>query len=268
MKEIDYFTPEPIVLAHRGDSAHFPENTMPAFLSAVEMKVDVIETDVHLTTDNQVVIWHDETLERMSGDPRHISTMTWKEISNVDAGSLFTDNEGKSFPFKGKNIKPVLLKDVLSSFPQMKFNVDLKDDNLRLAEEYSRILLNLNCTKRVVTASFHRKILKHFRKLVPQSITSCTSLEVMRLIILYRSGILTIPFPYKKKILQVPEFSGRQRVLSKGFINYLHKRGFKIQVWTVNDYSEMTRFLDMGVDGIFTDKPALLMKCLEKRKIP
>jgi glycerophosphoryl diester phosphodiesterase len=262
----DYLYPEPVVLAHRGDSARFPENTMPAFRSAVEMKVDLIETDVHLSSDGEVIIWHDDTLERMSGDPREISQMTWEEIQQVNAGSLFTADNGKTYPFKDKNITPVLLKDILKEFPLMRFNVDLKDDNLKLAEKHSEILKNLNCTERVVTASFHKKVLHHFRRLHPAAITSCTSMEVFRLILLHRSGVLTIPFPYKKKILQVPEYSGKLKVLSPGFIKYLHKRGFKVQVWTINESSEMIRFLEMGVDGIFTDKPALLMEVLKKRQ--
>ena len=263
---IDYFNPEPVVLAHRGDSARFPENTMPAFSSAVEMKVDVIETDVHLTADGQVVIWHDDTLKRMSGDSREISLLNWEDIKKINAGSLFTTDKGNTYPFKDKNIRPVLLKELLVHFPNMRFNVDLKDNTLLLVEEYSKILKELNCINRVVTASFHKNALLHFRKLLPGAITSCTSLEVIKLLLLYRSGILTIPFPYKKKILQVPEYRGKIKILSARFIDYLHKRGFKVQVWTVNSSSEMERFLDMGVDGIFTDKPALLIEIMEERR--
>lgn len=263
----DYFTPEPVVLAHRGDSARFPENTLPAFESAVKMKVDVIETDVHLSADGEVVIWHDDTLERMSGDPREISQMTWEEIRQVNAGFQFTADEGKSFPYRDQKIPPVLLKELISRFPEMKFNVDLKDNSRLLAEKYAEILTDLECTDRIVTASFHKSTLTYFRKILPQAISSCTSSEVLRLILLYRSGILTIPFPYKKKILQVPEYSGKTKVLSSGFIKYLHKRGFKVQVWTVNEATEMNRFLDMGVDGIFTDRPDMLKTVLKKRGI-
>ncbi|MBI9098807.1 MAG: glycerophosphodiester phosphodiesterase [Spirochaetaceae bacterium] len=261
-----YITHKPVVLAHRGDSARYPENTMPAFESAVKMKVDVIETDVHLTADEQVIIWHDETLERMSGDPRCISQLTWSEIQKVNAGSFFSTDGGKTFPFKDKNITPVLLEELIQKFPRMRFNVDLKDNNLLLTEKYAEILEKNNCQSRVVTASFHKKVLHYFRKLLPEAMTSCTSFEVMRLILLFRSGLLALPFPYKKRILQVPEYSGKIKVLSHGFIKYLHKRGLKVQVWTVNDYDEMNRFLDMGVDGIFTDRPALLQDVLQKRE--
>lgn len=262
----DFFTPEPVVLAHRGDSASFPENTMPAFESAVSMGVDVIETDVHLTADGKIVIWHDETLERMSGDPRTIPSLCWEEIKRINAGYQFSPDGGKSYPYRSESVSPVLLRDLLTRFPEMRFNVDLKDNNPHLAEAHASLLKELDCENRVITASFHGGLLKLFRKLSPDSITSCTAGEVIRLILLYRTGLLALPFPYRTAVLQVPEFSGNIRVLSKGFISFLHRRGFKVQIWTVNEESEMHRFLDMGVDGIFTDKPDILQICLEKRK--
>lgn len=263
---IDYFTPESVVFAHRGDNACFPENTMPAFKSAVDMRVHVIETDVHLTSDGEVLIWHDDTLLRLSGDPRKISQLSWEEIQKIDAGYEFSLDGGKSFPFRGKNISPVLIRDILSEYPLAKFNIDLKDNKLELAEKFAQILIELKCWDRVVTASFHKNVLYHFRKILPEALTACSSIEIFRLLILYRSGILNIPFPYKNKILQVPEYRGKLKVINAGFVKYLHKRGFKIQVWTVNEVSEMNRFLDMGIDGIFTDKPAVLINLLKKRE--
>lgn len=261
----DYFTPETIVLAHRGDSARFPENTMPAFRSAVNMQVHLIETDVHLTADGQVVIWHDDTLERMSGDPRRLTQLTWKEIRKVDAGALFTDDGGRTYPFKGQKISPMLLKELLTEFPHMRFNIDLKDKTLKLAEAYSLILKNLNCIDRVVTASFHNSVLQHFRNIIPEALTSATSYEVLKLLLFYRSGLSAHPLSHTKRILQVPEYSGIIKIVTPGFVKYLHKRGYKIQVWTVNETDDMNRLLNMGVDGLFTDTPALLLELLQKR---
>ncbi|MCP4178868.1 MAG: hypothetical protein GY756_13985, partial [bacterium] len=106
---------------------------------------------------------------------------------------------------------------------------------------------------------------KHFRKLLPEAITSCTSAEVIKLLFLYKIGLLCLPFTYKKRILQIPEYNGSFKVITRGFIKCLHKRGFRIQVWTVNKLPDMERFLDMGIDGIFTDKPALLIECIKNR---
>jgi len=256
----------PVVLAHRGDSSCFPENTMPAFESAAAMDVDVIETDVHLTTDGEVVIWHDDSLERMTGDSRKICEMEWSEIKVVNAASGFTLDGGKTYPYQDTPLSPVRLKDVLRRFPHVKFNVDLKDKNKKLAERYGEVLAATDGFSRVVTASFHSSVLKHFRKLYPQALTSCTPDEVLKLLVMYHTGLLKLPFRHKMKVLQVPEFSGSIKVLSPGFIKQLHNKGLQVQVWTVNSKEEMKRFIEMGVDGIFTDRPELLMKTLKKGK--
>jgi len=257
---------ETVVLAHRGDSSRYPENTMPAFESAAAMAVDVIETDVHLTTDGEVVIWHDNTFERMSGDSRNICDMEWDEIKRVNAASEFTLDDGKTYPYRKNPLSPVLLKDVLLRFPQARFNVDLKDKSKLLAEKHGEVLAATNGFSRVVTASFHTTVLRHFRKNYPQALTSCTSDEVLKLLVLYHTGLLKLPFRYKMKVLQVPEYSGFIKVLSPGFIAQLHQKGLQVQVWTVNSEEEMKRFIQMGVDGIFTDQPELLMKTLKKGK--
>nr|WP_281389028.1 glycerophosphodiester phosphodiesterase [Spirochaeta isovalerica] len=251
-------------MAHRGDSVRYPENTMPAFESAVAMGVDVIETDVHLTKDGEVVIWHDDSLERMSGDPRKITDMNWNEVQEINAAYQFTPDKGKTFPYRESPIPPVLLKDLLSRFPEMRFNVDLKDKKKELAEQHGKILVETEALSRVVTASFHGNVLAHFRKRFPRALTSCTSLEVIKFLVLYHTRLLYFPLPCKMKVLQVPEISGKITVLTHGFISALHKRGLKVQVWTVNEQDEMRRFLKMGVDGIFTDRPALLLETLKK----
>lgn len=261
-----FFDPEPIVLAHRGDSAGYPENTMPAFDSAVSMGVDVIETDVHLTVDGEIVIWHDDTMEIMSGDKRKLTEMNWNEIKGINTAAQFTADGGKTYPYRNNPVFPVRLKDVLLRFKKMRFNVDLKDKSLELAKKYGKILDDLNAFNRVVTASFHNTTLNHFRKLYPQAITSCTSKEVLKLILLYRTGLLKLPLPLTPGVIQVPEYSGSIRVLSEKFISQLHQKGFKVQIWTVNEKQEMLRFLHMGVDGIFTDNPFLLLKILKKRQ--
>lgn len=260
----DFFNPEPVVLAHRGDSGSFPENTMPAFESAERMGVHVIETDVHLSSDGEVVIWHDESLERISGDKRLISEMSWDEISRVNAGYHFTIDQGRTYPYRDHPVRPVLLKELLDRFPHMRFNVDLKDRQYLLVEAYAKILKDLNSVNRVITASFHRSVLEHYRKLVPSGHTSCTTREVLKLLLLFRTGIQLPSSRKGSTIAQVPEYIGKIKILTPRFVRFLHRNGFKVQVWTVNDEKDMCRFLRMGVDGIFTDNPALLMTCVKK----
>ena len=118
---MSFFDPMPRSLAHRGDSRNYPENTEPAFLAAVELGVDVVETDVHLTADGKIIIWHDDSLERVSGDPRKIRDLTTEELMAIDAGARFTRDNGKTFPYRGKGIHPFLFQDALRKIPRNTF---------------------------------------------------------------------------------------------------------------------------------------------------
>ena len=97
-----FLSPMPRIVAHRGDSANYPENTLPAFLSGVRMGIDVIETDVHITRDGEIVIWHDPTLERNTDGEGALEIHTLKELKKLDAGYTFTKDGGKTYPFRGK----------------------------------------------------------------------------------------------------------------------------------------------------------------------
>ena len=105
-----FFDPMPKVVAHRGDSAHFPENTLHAFESAYAMGVDVIETDVHLSKDGEVVIWHDPTLDRNTNGSGMIEEHTLAELKKLDAGYTFTKDGGKTFPFRAQGVQLCTLR--------------------------------------------------------------------------------------------------------------------------------------------------------------
>ncbi|MDY7028994.1 MAG: glycerophosphodiester phosphodiesterase family protein, partial [Spirochaetota bacterium] len=94
-----FLSPFPVVCAHRGDSAHFPENTLPAFLSAADLQVDCIESDVHLTSDGECVLWHDETVDRMTDGTGLISSYSVSQLKKLDAGYGYRDKNG-SYPFR------------------------------------------------------------------------------------------------------------------------------------------------------------------------
>ena len=109
-----FLEPLPRIVAHRGDSAFFPENTIPAFQSAAELGVDVIETDVHLTKDGKIVIWHDPTLERNTDGKGRIEDHTYSELLEYDAGYNFT-TDGETYPFRGKGVHLALLDEALKA---------------------------------------------------------------------------------------------------------------------------------------------------------
>lgn len=261
-----FFTPMPRILAHRGDSARFPENTLPAFLSAAELGVDVIETDVHLTSDGQIIIWHDDTLDRETDGSGPVEDHTLKELLTLDAGYHFSTDGGQTFPFRGTGIHMLTFEDALQALPHMRFNVDLKTDHTDIAQAFGELVERHQAQDRILCASFHADNLIHVRRKFPDLATSMSRKEVRTLVFmqklhlpLWRSAVPGIAF-------QVPEREGRITVITPGFIRRFHRMGIHIQVWTINDAAAMHRLLDMGVDGIFTDDPRVLIAVLKERE--
>lgn len=253
-----FLSPFPVVCAHRGDSAYFPENTLPAFLSAADLQVDCIESDVHLTSDGECVLWHDETVDRMTDGTGPISSYSVSQLKKLDAGYGYQDGNG-SFSFRGKGIDIPTLAEVLEALPQMRFNLDLKGSSFRLAERFVDTVYAYGAQNRVLGASFHHRQIKRLRHLAPDLITGFSETEVRLLMYWRYSGLITFSFPFSGRILQVPEVSGSTRIVIPGLIRHLHSHGVAVQVWTVNDETDMRRLLDMGVDGIMTDDPRLLL---------
>lgn len=265
IKSHPFLNPFPVVCAHRGDSAYHPENTLPAFMSAAELGVDCIESDVHLTADDQCVLWHDSTVDRMTSGTGSISDYTLAELKQLDAAYSFTRPGQAGYPFRGQGITIPSLAETLAALPDMRFNLDLKGTSLRLAEKFVEVVEQFQAHNRILGASFHYRQLHRLRRLAPTLVTSFSSPEVRALIGLWKIGLLRHIFPFKGLTLQVPEIHGTVRIVTSDLIELLHGKGISVQVWTINDAPDMHRLLDMGVDGIVTDDPRLLQQVLRER---
>lgn len=262
-----FFTPPPRILAHRGDSANHPENTLPAFLSAAELGVDVIETDMHLTADGRLVIWHDDTLDRGTNGTGPVEHFTLDALRTLDAGYAFSPDGGRTFPFRGQGIRIMLLEEALEALPHMRFNIDMKTDDSRIATAFAQVIRETGAHDRVLGASFHLGNLKVLRQELPELPTSFAPPEVIRLLLLQRLGLLPrrIRAAEPQRALQVPEVQGRIKVVTRGSVKAFQAMGIAVHVWTVNEPLDMHRLLDMGVDGIFTDDPRTLLAVLRDR---
>lgn len=253
-----FFDPMPRIVAHRGDSARFPENTLEAFFSAYEMGVDVIETDVHLSKDGVLVIWHDATLDRNTDGTGRIEDHTLEELKQFDAGYTFSPDKGQTYPFRGKGIRLCTLEEALKACPAQRFNIDLKTKGEAIVDVFIKVIRDNHATKRVIGASFHLSNLKSLRKKAPEILTSITTEEVRVFLLLQKIGLLPA-FPFKKRLIifQVPVGQGFIKVITPRFVKTMHKRGAIIQVWTINEEKEMRWLFELGVDAVMTDKPAL-----------
>lgn len=266
MSHHSFLEPMPRVIAHRGDSRNYPENTLPAFESAVRMGIDVVETDIHLTKDGVLVIWHDPTLERNTDGSGRIEDHTLEELRRFDAGYTFTKDGGRTFPFRGKGVRICTLAEALEHCHDQRFNIDLKTKCPEIVDEFIKVIREHDAVDRVVGASFHLSNLKRLRRLAPDFLTSVTTAEVVPL--LFRQKTHTLPKAFKRKIIfQIPMAAGPVKVVTPAFVKAMHQRGAVVMVWTINDEETMRKLFEMGVDSVMTDDPALVIKVADEMNI-
>ena len=246
---IPYLSHEhPIRFAHRGSRVLWPENTMVAFQGAVDLGYIYIETDVHVTRDGRVVVFHDDTLERLTDGTGRFADHDWDDLRRLDAAHRFAPDDG--FPLRGQGIGMPLLEEAVTTFPDRMFNIDLKQPGIAgaVAAEVERLGLE----DRVMIGSFHDRRIRTFRRAAPGVATSAGPAEVARALARRpRPGIGADAY-------QVPERGAGMRLVTERFVQRAHDAGKHVHVWTVDDADDMRRLLDLGVDGLVTDRPDVL----------
>lgn len=265
-KKLDFGIGRPLIMAHRGDSHNTPENTMLALEAAASIGVDVLESDVHLTKDDEVVLFHDEDLQRTTGKAGTIRSFTLDELRDIDFGYTFTPDGGTTFPFRGKGHSIVTLQEAFERFPDSIFNLDIKDTFPSAPMELARLISQTGRSESVIISSFHNMQIERFRELMPKVPTSAHPGEVTKFVFNTKLGIPRIrsgDIHYKS--FAVPMKSGPLKVVTKKFVRKAHELNIAVHVWTINDQPTMDFLLDLSVDGIFTDNPRLLKQVLDNR---
>jgi glycerophosphoryl diester phosphodiesterase len=256
----------PLVFAHRGGGGLFPENTLGAFEYSAKMPVDVLELDVHATSDGALVVMHDATVERTTDGRGRISEMTLGELKKLDAGYNFSTDGGQSFPFRGKSITVPTLEEVFSAFPEMTFNVEPKQETPSIIKPLCALIRERKMSDKTIVGSFKQSVIDEFRQECPEVATSASPTEASEFLVLAKTG-LTESYSPPMQALQIPERIGGLQVVTKEFVEAAHRQNLKVHVWTINQTEDMRRLLDAGVDGIMTDYPDRLLDLLSKTDI-
>jgi glycerophosphoryl diester phosphodiesterase len=262
--ETDFFaTPRPRVMAHRGASAEFPENTMPAFLAAAKGGADFIELDVHLTRDGEVVVFHDDRLSRIASDNRLISEMMMAEFEVVDAAFNFSP-DGDARPFRGRGIRVPKLEEVFSSWPALRFVVEFKPHGPSIADATLEVVRRTGMERRVLFASEHLPPIARIRAIAPQMPTNLPAAEIVSFVQALPSG--SAPYVASGDALQIPPEHHGIRLATPEIVSAAHRNGLEVHVWTINEQADMEEMLSLGVDGIITDHPGRLLALLRSRQ--
>ena len=235
----------PIAFAHRGGASDAPENTMPAFQRAVDLGYIYMETDVHVTRDGKLLAFHDDDLSRTCGIQGLISEIDFAEVSQARV------NGTEPIP---------LLEDLIATWPNVHLNIDCKSD--QALQPLEARLAKGDLFDRVCIGSFSDKRLNHLRDMFGEKL--CTSMgprDVTKLRL--GSWVRTTGKFRNIHAAQVPVSQGPLTIVDKTFVEAAHRAELQVHVWTIDDPIEMKRLLDLGVDGIMTDRPEILKKVMQ-----
>jgi glycerophosphoryl diester phosphodiesterase len=253
-----FASPGLLVFAHRGGSALAPENTMAAFANGLALGADGLELDVHLSRDGVVVVHHDRTLDRTTTLRGDVVARTADELRRAGVPTL---------------------NEVLRAHRDVRIIIELKVNSHEMAAAVVELLRRADATDRACVGAFGTRVLRAVRTLEPSLATSASREEVRWA--LYRSwmpgwakwaGVGRVGSNRSNAGraayagFQVPEFAGSTRVVSREFIDAAHDRGLGVQVWTVDTADDARRLIEMGIDGLITDRPDIIVPMIREQR--
>lgn len=250
----------PALYAHRGASAELPENTIPAFLRALEVGATAIETDVHRTRDGHVVISHDPTGEGAARVPRSIRTATLAEVKGWDVGCGPRVRRGRAAPH-ARFTMPTL-EEALEALPGVPFNVDIKQHDEDTAAAVVAAVRRASAEARVLLTSFDARTVQRVRRLGYRGPTGLGQAEVLRLLALPVAVLRAAPLA--GRAAQIPVRAGPIRLDRAALVAKAHRLGIEVHYWTINDPAEAERLLALGADAVMTDDPAAVAPVLAR----
>ena len=241
--------PRPIVLAHRGDLAHAPENTLPSFQQAIQKGADGVELDAKLTVDGHVIVIHDPTLERTTNGKGRVASFTLEDVRKLDAGSWFSEK------FHGTKVP--LLEEVFETVGKEKLiNIELTNYSTPrdgLVDKVCELIKRHNNQSQIIFSSSFPSNLKRGAQLLPEVPRGLLAMPGI-------AGVWTRSFGFMFGEYQAlhPHISS----VSREQVQRVHRLNRRVHVWTANTPMEALKLRDYGVDGLFTDDPQTVLQAL------
>ncbi len=270
-------------IAHRGGAIEFPENTLYAYQEALFAGSHMLEMDIYQTADGELVVIHDDTVDRTTNGTGSVSDFTLAELQQLDAAYCYVPGKGTDcsdaagiFPLRGiatgerapppgyraQDFRIPTLREILQTFPRTLINIELKPDPRATGRYEAALAALLNEYARgndVIVASFQDWNSALFKLAAP---TIATSVPTAQVALSLASGLGPLPgLTVGHAAFQVPPAMGLP-IVTQDFVDDAHARGLAVQVWTINDCAQMLDLLALGVDGIMTDAPSVLARLL------
>lgn len=247
-----------IVIAHRGDSAHAPENTLESFARAVALGVHALEFDCRVSSDGVAVVVHDAVLDRTTDARGPVRALSARALGEVDAGARFTPDGGRTYPYAGRGVGVPTLDAVLDAFPDTPVLIEVKE--LEACDAVRTTLDRHAALGRAVVASFRDDVVAYFRR-TPYP-TGAAQGDVARLL---RAAVVGGRVEPAYQAASVPpSYRGLPLPLGR-FARLLRPAGVPVYVWTVDEPRAAVRLWDLGVSGIVSNDPGRILDALRGR---
>jgi glycerophosphoryl diester phosphodiesterase len=256
---IPYLSAEyPLRFAHRGSRVLWPENTAEAFGGAIDLGYRYIETDVRISADGVVVAFHDATLERTTNGAGPVDRWDFTDLQRLDAAWWF--DEANGYPLRGTGVRIRSLAEVFEMWPDTYFNIDLKGSNLEWA--VADVIKRHGKANTTMIGSFVDHRVAKFRRITRGEVgVSAGPSTVLAMVAASRVG-RTVRRPVQA--YQLP-FDYKTVPIDAKLVTAIHEAGAQLHTWTVNEAADMHRLLDLGVDGIVSDRPDILNEVMRAR---
>ncbi|SHF11718.1 glycerophosphoryl diester phosphodiesterase [Microbulbifer donghaiensis] len=254
----------PLVISHGDESGNglYPGNTLLYFQQMVELGVDALEMDVNLTADGHLVLMHDAQLERTTDGRGAVLDMTLQQLRQLNVGHNWS-RDGDRFPYRENPLQIVTIDEVFAALPDTPMIIELKNNSRRAAEAMCESLRRSDKRGQVIVSTFHQGVINHFRRLCPEVATGAATLDAMLFFVaqllhaerLLRPAYQTMQLPMR--YFGIPVFSRR-------LMRAARKLNLHMSAWTVNETADMQRYINLGLDGLVSDRPDTLLALLER----
>lgn len=259
---------ETLVIAHRGGLIHAPENTLEAFSHAESIGVDILEYDVFITSDGELVVIHDDTVDRTTNGSGRVNDMTLAELQELDAGYHFESEEGEAI-YRDSGVRIPSVEEVFQEFGHMRQLIELKATNdpdryEDMIQEMWRLIEEYDLHDTVLIASFDHEINLRFDEVSGGTVAIGAGEQETRDFVIRKKAFANALYRPTADAFQLPTEQEGFNLADWKLIRGAEQRGMEVYYWTINDAETMRELIDLGAHGIMTDNPELLIDILRE----
>jgi glycerophosphoryl diester phosphodiesterase len=258
----------PLVIAHQGGELLAPSNTIIAFDQAYKMGVDVLEFDIHMTSDGYLVAIHDATVDRTTNGSGRVDSYTLSDLQKLDAGYFFKDLNGE-FSYRGKGAYIPSVEEIFERYPDIRMNIEIKDSYPKnqpsqIEESFWKLIQKYNMEDKVLVASFSQDIINRFNEITGGKVAVSAPREETKSFVITHKSFLNGLYKPTTDAFQIPMENSGLNLTDKKLIKGAHKLNMDVHYWTIDDPVNMRMLLENGVDGIITNRPDILIELMKE----